>query len=161
MKNSILRSLQGIVGEEFVSNEAEELFLYSKDLGSGRSGRLDYVVVPGSVDEVQKVVKLAGQEKIPLTPVGAGLNLSGLTISAQGGVAIDMKRMDNISEVNESSRYVVVEAGVTVGKLIAHLKKNLPNYVFPCRMHRPQPPLRQMQYSMGPAICPNTVFIRR
>lgn len=130
MKNSILKSLQCIVGEDFVSNEAEELFLYAKDLGSGRSGRLDYVVLPGSVDEVQKIVKIAGQKKIPLTPVGAGLNLSGLTIPAKGGIAMDMKRMDNIHEVNESSRYAVVEAGVTIGKLVAHLKKKYPKLRF-------------------------------
>ncbi|WP_319491613.1 FAD-binding oxidoreductase [uncultured Desulfobacter sp.] len=130
MKNSILRSLQRIVGEDFVSNDAEELFLYSKDLGSGRSGRLDYVVVPGSVAEVQKVVEIAGQKKLPLTPVGAGLNLSGLTIPSKGGIAMDMKRMDNIIEVNEFSRYTVVEAGVTIGKLVAHLKKKHPTLRF-------------------------------
>lgn len=130
MKNSILLSLQRIVGEDFVSSDAEDRFLYSKDLGSGESGRLDYVVVPGSVDEVQRVVEIAGKNKMPLTPVGAGLNLSGLTIPAKGGIAMDMKRMDNILEVNESSRYVVVEAGVTVGKLVAHLKKNHPKLRF-------------------------------
>lgn len=130
MKNSILESLQHIVGRDFVSNETEELFLYSKDLGSGRSGRLDYVVVPGSVAEVQRIVEIAGKKKIPLTPVGAGLNLSGLTIPANGGIAMDMKRMDNILKVNESSRYVVVEAGVTIGKLVAHLKKRHPKLRF-------------------------------
>ena len=130
MKNSVLLSLRRIVGEDFVSDNTEELFLYSKDLGSGRSGHLDYVVVPGSVDEVQKVVEIACKNKIPLTPVGAGLNLSGLTIPIKGGIAMDMKRMDDILEVNEFSRYVVVEAGVTIGRLVAYLKKNHPKLRF-------------------------------
>lgn len=130
MKDSILLSLQRIVGPDFVSSDTEERFLYSKDLGSGRSGHLDYVVLPGSVDEVQKVIEIAGQNKMPVTPLGAGLNLSGLTIPTRGGIALDTKRMDGILEVNETSRYVVVEAGVTIGKLSAYLKKNHPELRF-------------------------------
>lgn len=130
MKDAVLKALQRIVGEDFVSNRPEELFLYSRDLGSGRSGRLDYVVVPGSSDEVRKVVGIAGDNRIPLTPMGAGLNLSGLTIPTQGGIVMDMKRMDDILEVNEASRYAVVEAGVSVGKLVAHLKRHHPKLRF-------------------------------
>ncbi len=130
MKNSVLTSLQEIIGKEFVSDRTEELFIYSKDMGSSHTGRVDYLVVPGSVEEIQKILEMASQKKIPITPVGAGTNLSGLTIPNRGGIALDLKRMDAILEVNESSRYVIVEPGVTIGKLITHLKKNYPNLRF-------------------------------
>ncbi len=122
--------MQSIVGEDFVSDNTEELFLYSRDMGSGKSGRVDYLVLPGTVEQVRKVVETAGQKNIPITPVGGGLNLSGLTIPMRGGIAMDMKRMDAIVEVNEDSRYAVVEAGVTLGGLIAYLKKNHPGLRF-------------------------------
>lgn len=130
MKNNILISLQKIVGIDFVSDRIEELYLYSRDLGSGNPGQVDYLVMPGTAEEIRQILEMACREKISITPIGAGLNLSGLTIPNRGGIALDMRRMDNILEVNETSRYVIVEPGVTTGKLISHLTQNYPGLRF-------------------------------
>ncbi len=130
MENSVYLSLQKIVGNDFVSNHTEELFLYSRDIGSGMSGKADYLVLPGGREEVQKVVEIACKNKIAITPMGAGLNLSGLTTPNRGGIVLDMKRMDKILEINETSRYVLVEPGVTLGKLLFYLKKHHPQLRF-------------------------------
>ncbi len=74
--DSIYKSLSEIVGEGHVSNQPEELYLYSKDKGTGESHRPDYVVTPKTTEEVQEVVKLANREKIPIVPLGGGLSLS-------------------------------------------------------------------------------------
>jgi FAD/FMN-containing dehydrogenase len=127
MKEDFLSRLVEIAGQDYVSNRPEDLYLYSRDPGAQKPRRADYVVMPRTVDEVQQIVRLANQEKVPLTPMGAGLTLSALTVPLRGGIVLDMKRMDSIIEVNEASRYTVIEAGVTQAALRAYLEKHHPH----------------------------------
>jgi glycolate oxidase len=127
MKEEFLSRLAEIVGEDYVSNRPEELYIYSRDPGAQKPRRADYVVMPKTVTEVQKIVALANQEKIAITPMGSGLTLSALTVPLKGGIVLDMRRMDRIIEVNEASRYAVIEAGVTQAALRAYLEKNYPH----------------------------------
>ena len=127
MTDRIYISLAEIVGEQYVSNKPEELYIYSRDPGLMPPYKPDYVVMPKTTEEVQKIVKLANEEKMPIVPLGGGLVLSGLTRPLKGGIVIDLKRMDRILEVNEKCRYVLIEAGVTQGKLKAYLEKNYPS----------------------------------
>jgi glycolate oxidase len=124
---SIYHSLAETVGEDHVSNQPEELFIYSKDLGTSEPKWPEYVVAPKTTEELQKIVRIANQEKIPIVPLGGGLSLAGLALPLKGGITIDMKRMDRIIEVNEKGRYMVVEAGVSQGKVTAYLHKHHPN----------------------------------
>ena len=65
-------------------------------------------------------------KKVPLSPMGGGLTLSGICRPLRGGIVLDMKRMNRILEVNETSCYAVVEAGVSQGMLQAYLKEHHP-----------------------------------
>jgi glycolate oxidase len=125
--DKVYSSLADIVGEDFVSNRQEELYIYSRDPGAQPPRKVDYVAMPRTTEEVQKIVMLANRERIPITPMGAGLTLSALTVPVKGGIVLDLKRMDRIIEVNERSRYVVVEAGVSQGALKNYLEKNYPH----------------------------------
>ena len=126
-KDVILKKLEKIVGQDYVSNKPEDLFIYSQDSGASLPRPVDYVVMPITVEEVQKIVLLANEDKIPIVPMGAGMTLSGLTIPIKGGIVVDMKRMDQILEINEMSRYALIEAGVTTGSLTAYLEKHHPD----------------------------------
>jgi FAD/FMN-containing dehydrogenase len=126
-EENILSLLGNIVGNDFASNKEEDLFIYSQDPGASPPRPVDYVVMPKSVDEVQKIVKLANKEGIPIVPMGGGLTLSGLVIPVEGGIVLDMKRMDNIIEINELSKYALIESGVTTGQLLSYLNENYPN----------------------------------
>ena len=126
-KDENLKKLENIVGQDYVSNEPEDLFIYSQDSGASLPRPVDYVVMPKTVEEVQKVVLLANEDKIPIVPMGAGMTLSGLTIPIKGGIVVDLKRMDQILEINEMSRYALIEAGVTTGSLTAYLEKHHPD----------------------------------
>lgn len=124
---NIYNNLTDIVGRDFVSNRQEELFLYSRDMGAQHPRKVDYVVMPKTVEEVQKIVRLANEKKIPITPMGGGFTVSALAIPVKGGILLDMKRMDKIIEVNEKSRYAMVEAGVSQGMLRGYLEKYYPH----------------------------------
>ncbi len=126
-KEKVLKDLEDIVGKDFVSNKAEDLYIYSQDPGASLPRPVDFVVIPSTVDEIQKLVRLANEHNIPLVPLGGGLTLSGLVIPVNGGIVVDMKRMNKIIEINELSKYALIEAGVTSGQLLSHLNENFPN----------------------------------
>jgi len=122
----IYELLQGIVGERYVSNHSEELFIYSRDSGAQLPRHVDYAVVPKNVDEVQKVVALAHERHVPIVPLGGGMSLSALAVPVKGGIVMDMKRMNRILEVNQINRYALVEAGTSQGALKSYLEKHHP-----------------------------------
>ncbi|MGP8281769.1 MAG: FAD-binding oxidoreductase [Desulfomonilaceae bacterium] len=124
--NDIFKSLLGIVGERGVSNTPEELWFYSRDPGVLTPHLPDFVVAPKTTEQVQRVVQLANQEKIPIVPMGNGMALTGLVIPLKGGIVIDMKRMNRVLEVNEKARYAVVEGGTSQGVLKAFLQDHFP-----------------------------------
>lgn len=126
-KENVLKELENVVGKDFVSNREEDLYIYSQDPGASLPRQVDFVVMPENVEEVQKIVKLANQEKIPIVPMGGGLTLSGLIIPVKGGIVMDMKRMNKIIEINALSKYALIEAGVTTGQLLSFLNENYPN----------------------------------
>ena len=125
--SDIYEALAKIVGENYVSNREEERYFYGRAPGLIKPHEPDYVVMPRTTEEVQDILKLANKEKVPVVPKGAGLTLTGLIIPLQGGILMDMKRMESILEVNEKARYVIVEGGTTHGALKSYLKKNHPN----------------------------------
>jgi len=125
-KDTVFKEIEIIVGKDFVSNREEDLYIYSQDPGASLPRQADFVVMPKNIEEIQKIVKLANQEKIPIVPMGGGLTLSGLIIPVRGGIVMDMKRMDNIIEINALSKYALIEAGVTTGQLLSYLNENYP-----------------------------------
>ena len=124
--DQVYERLSEIVGENYVSNTAEERFIYSRDQGVQEPHMPDYVVMPQSTLEVQSIIRLANTHKIPVVPMGGGLVLSGLTVPQKHGIVLDMKRMNKILEVSEGSHYAVVEGGASQGMLDAYLKKHHP-----------------------------------
>lgn len=126
-EDEVLKSLVGIVGEDCVSNRPEELYMYSCDSGTEGPRRVDYVAMPKTTEQVQQIVLLANEKRVPITPMGGNLTLNGLGIPVRGGIVLDMKQMDRILEVDPTARYVVVEPGVTQGKLGAYLDKHHPD----------------------------------
>ena len=118
--------LATIVGPEYVSDQPEERYIYSMDPGTMPPAAPDLVVMPNSTEEVRRIMLVANRQRIPVVPLGAGLVLSGLSRALRGGIILDMKRMNRILEINEMSRYALVEAGASQGMLQAYLKKHHP-----------------------------------
>jgi D-lactate dehydrogenase (cytochrome) len=73
----------------------------------------EVVVYCESTDEVAEVVKLADRHAVPVIPFGAGSSLEGHLLAVQGGVSIDLTRMNGIVSVRPEDLTVTVQAGVT------------------------------------------------
>jgi len=125
--DSMYQLLAAIVDAEHVSNRPEELYIYSFDLGTAEPRRPDYVVAPGTTEQIQEIVRLANRENIPIVPLGGGMSLAGLAVPLKGGILLDLKRMDRIIEVNEKARYAVLECGVSQGQLTSYLERHHPH----------------------------------
>ena len=125
--DTIYKALVDIVGEGYASCQQEELFTYSKDLGTSPPQWPDYVAAPKTAQQISDILRMANREKVPVVPLGGGMSLAGLALPLKGGITLDLKRMDRIIEVNEKARYAVVEAGVSHGKLTSYLHKHHPH----------------------------------
>jgi FAD/FMN-containing dehydrogenase len=130
VKSEVVAELGKIVGNEFVSTNQADLYIYSQDMTPAEPSWPDIVALPKSVAEVQAIIRLANKEKVPVIPYVAGCNIGGLTIPLKGGILLDLKRMDRIIEVNDTDMYAVVEPGVTFGIMKAHLEKHHPNLMY-------------------------------
>jgi len=108
-----------------VSDRSPERYVYSFDMTENPQMQPKLVVMPGSVDDVQRVVRIANQTKTPIVPFITGQNVGGLTIpQIEGAIVMDLRRMNRIVEVDDEAMYAVVEPGVTFGHLRKHLDVN-------------------------------------
>jgi len=71
------------------------------------------VVFCESNEDVADVVKLADRHAVPVIPYGAGSSLEGHLLAVQGGVSIDLTRMNRVLQVQAEDLTVTVQAGVT------------------------------------------------
>ncbi len=123
-KEMILDKIIEIVGDEHVSGDAEDLIAYQKacPIIPEVSGGLvpDYVVMPGCVEEVQKLVFLANEYMIPIYPYGYGTWFFAIY---KPGIVLDLRRLNKIIKIDEVSMTAIIEAGVSQGELIREARK--------------------------------------
>ncbi|MDP2004339.1 MAG: FAD-linked oxidase C-terminal domain-containing protein [Rubrivivax sp.] len=80
------------------------------------------VVFCENTDEVLAVVRLAAAHAVPVIPFGVGTSLEGHLLAVQGGVSLDLSRMNRIVRIHAEDLTVTVEAGVTREQLNAALR---------------------------------------
>ena len=80
-------------------------------------------VKPQSTDEVRRIVQFANAEKIALVPFGGGSGLMGGAIPIQPSLAIDLRDLKQIVEIDTAARSARVQAGVVLEALDARLNK--------------------------------------
>jgi hypothetical protein len=124
-----------IVGVEHLSDAPEVLKKYSKDFSLVPPGMPNYVVKPKDAQEVQKIIKFANEHLIPVVPISSQVHFNGATIPKQGGIILDLTRMNRILEIDEPNRRVRTEVGVTWGQLIDDLGKKGFRTIMPLLPH--------------------------
>ncbi len=70
------------------------------------------VVFAESTQDVADAVKLCAQYKVPVIPFGVGSSLEGHLLAVEGGISIDVGRMNKILSINPEDLTVTVQAGV-------------------------------------------------
>ncbi len=100
------------LGAEHVITEPERLATYDCDGLTGWRAQPACVVLPGSGEEVQAVLRLCAREHVPFVARGAGTGLSGGALPVADGIVVSLARMNRILEIDLESERVVVEPGV-------------------------------------------------
>ena len=108
----ILDEFFRLLGKDSVLTDKESLFNYGHDETENLSYPPEVLVKPGSVEQVSKIMKLANQYNIPVTPIGAMTGLSGGSLSIHGGIGISMERFNKILKIDEDNLQVHVQPGV-------------------------------------------------
>ena len=123
-----LERFAGVVGQQWVlsSDEDRETYLDAYAIGDGRDHAPAAAVAPQSVEEIQALLRIANEHRIPLWPVSRGKNLGyGAAAPVMSGtVVLDLGRMKRILEVNEKFGYCVIEPGVGFFDLYSHLREH-------------------------------------
>ena len=119
----IYEEIENIVGSDFITDKDFMKAAYSRNVDPAFPDRwADMIVRPESTEEVSEIVKIANKYKIAMVPRGGGADLVGGSVT-QGGILIDLTRMNDIIEINETDFYCEVECGITWGALVSELHK--------------------------------------
>ncbi len=121
MKTVDEKRLRDIVGETNIKSDPSDLYIYGSDSSVHQS--LPWVVVrPENTGQVQKIMQYANADLIPVITRGGGSGMCGQVVPIQGGIIMDMKKMNRILEINMPDVYCRVEPGVVDDDLNLALK---------------------------------------
>ncbi|WP_047472322.1 FAD-binding oxidoreductase [Delftia sp. ZNC0008] len=86
---------------------------HGRDEGAIQAPPPAAVVFAESTQDVQDALKLADQHAVPVIPYGAGSSLEGHLLAVEGGISLDLSRMNRILSVNTEDLTVTVQPGIT------------------------------------------------
>jgi glycolate oxidase len=107
---ALIREFRAVVGPQGCLDQPEDLRCYSYDLFA--RGLPDLVVLPQTTEDAARVLKMANEEGIPVTPRGAGSSLTGGPVPIRGGISLCLARMNRILEISPLDRLARVQPGV-------------------------------------------------
>ncbi len=124
--NEFKIELEKVVDNNHIIKDQDRINRYSQDqhypLIEEKIPEL--VVIPESLEEVQQIVIVANQFKIPIIPKSSEKSRYGGTMANNGGLIVDLGKLNRIVSVDDTNMHVVVEPGVT----FKQLQNELDNY---------------------------------
>jgi D-lactate dehydrogenase (cytochrome) len=114
---AMLQALQARFGDKRCSTALALRQQHGRDESPFDVDPPDCVVFAESSEEVAFVLALAHEHGVPVIPYGAGSSLEGHLLAVQGGVSLDVSRMNTILRLNAEDLTVTVQAGVTRNQL--------------------------------------------
>jgi glycolate oxidase len=114
LEKKVISQLRKIVGKDAVLTSKEDLNAYSYDGTTTWAHVPDVVVLPTTTEQVSQILKLADENRIPVTPRGAGTNVSGGSIPIKGGIVLCTTKMNKILDINKTNLTATVEPGVVL-----------------------------------------------
>ncbi len=128
MERRVIDKLHEILDKDRIFTDKADLYAYGFD-ASIHHAMPDVVVKPKSSEEVEEIVKIANEHRLPVIARGAGTALCGQAVPIHGGIMLDMTGMNKIKEIRVEDLYCVVEPGVIYAKLNEALAKH--GFFFP------------------------------
>src|SRR6058998_2864814 len=118
---SVLDELKALLGER-VSTSGAIREHHGKDESYFPYALPDAVVFVETTEEVRDVVNICRRHRVPMIPFGVGTSLEGHILAVNGGVTIDLSRLNAVLAVHEADLDAVVQAGVTRKQLNEYIR---------------------------------------
>lgn len=112
LNSATIAQLEQIVGPSFIFLDQETRNHYGHDETEDYVFPPAVVLKPGTPEEVSGIMKIASENKIPVTPIGGRTGLSGGALSIHQGIGLSMERFNNILHIDEQNLQVTVEPAV-------------------------------------------------
>ena len=116
-----IAELKALFGDR-LSTAAAVREQHGKDVSYHEAHLPDAVVFAESTDEVQKIVQVCARHRTPIIAFGTGTSLEGHISAPQGGISVDVSRMNQVLQINEADLDVVVQPGVTRKQLNEYIR---------------------------------------
>lgn len=112
-----IQYLQSILRIDQIQTDEENLMRCASDHTEDFVFKPQVVLQPETTEEVSQILKYCNENKIIITPRGAGTGLSGGALPIFGSVVLDMKRMNKILKIDVENFQVTTEPGVITEEL--------------------------------------------
>lgn len=113
----VLAKLRDIVGDDSVLTDNDNLSRFGTDWTHVVVSRPGAAVLPGSIEEVQAVVRCAAAHGVAVVPSGGRTGLSAGAVASAGELVVAMERLNSIEDFNPVDRTVCCGAGVVTAQL--------------------------------------------
>jgi len=111
-KEALINRIKQTLPQLKVLTSEEELRPYECDGLSAYRTTPMLVALPDTIEQVQGLMKLASEERVPVVARGAGTGLSGGAMPLEKGILLVMARFNRIIEINEEAGTARVQPGV-------------------------------------------------
>lgn len=118
-----INKLVDIVGKELVIDQEIHHDYAHDELGSIEQYP-EVVVVVQDKTQIQEIMKFANQEHIPVTVRGSGTGLVGACVPTEGGILLDMTKMNRFLDLDETNMTLTVEPGVLLMDIYTYVEKH-------------------------------------
>jgi FAD/FMN-containing dehydrogenase len=119
---NLAEKMADIVGEANVSTAENQLLAYATDKSFQPAQKPGIIVSPDSVEQVQALLKIADEEKVPITPRSSSIGFYGEGLPVENGIILNLQRLNRILKIDPDNKRVQVEPGVTYAQLTEALK---------------------------------------
>ncbi len=148
MKKEVIGKLRRILDAWSVVDDETELLVYECDGLPLFKNRPDVVVFPQTAAQVAQIVRLANEYAVPFLPRGAGTGLSGGALAVEGGIVVELQRMNRILSIDVENRIAVVQPGV--------VNLHISQATAPFGLYYAPDPSSQMSCSIGGNVAENS-----
>jgi len=119
----VIAEITGIAGKANTVTDESILEGYAYDETPRAERHLPRIVVkPTDSGTIARLLALASESRIPVTPRGAGTGLSGGCLPVYGGMVLSLERMNHVLEIDAGKLLAVVEPGVTLADLSSQVE---------------------------------------
>jgi FAD/FMN-containing dehydrogenase len=124
-----IQRFRTVLGNDWVFTSDEDVHPYRDHFSYIKNQPNELIpsaaVGPDRVEQVQDIVRIANEFRIPLYSISTGKNFAygGPSPNVRGSVVVDLKRMDKVIEVDDKRHFAVVEPGVSYIDLYQYIQE--------------------------------------